>query len=314
MRYIIIIFINLILFTSCTVMKQSKNEAYKRIEEDSTMILHTERFGNIEYVIDNKKGTTVLLIHGIVGGYDQGVQTAKNLLPENQRYISISRFGYLRSDIPANPTPSNQCEAFRMVLEQNEIKDVILLATSAGGTIAFKFALLYPDYVKGMILIGSGYPNKRKDKMPKGPPEFVYNDLFFTFFVNHMKGTLLKMFGVSKEEYKNASSYEREQFDNMMKTLLPVKPRKRGIINDNKEINPNMLKNYDAYPLERLSTPVLILHAKNDPMASFEDMKEASERLKNKKVIVYEKGGHILFGYNQANKQYISDFIQGISK
>jgi pimeloyl-ACP methyl ester carboxylesterase len=314
MRYIIIILINLNLFTSCTVMKQSKDRAYKRIEEDSTMILNTKRFGNIEYVIDNKEGTPVLVIHGIVGGYDQGVQTAKNLLPGSQQYISISRFGYLRSDMPAKPTPANQCEAIMRVLEHNEIKNVILLATSAGGTIAFKFALSYPDYVKGMILIGSGYPNKMTDKIPKGAPAFVFNDFFFTLFVNHMQGTLLKMFGVSKEEYEHASSYEREQFDNMMKTLLPVKPRKRGIINDNKVINPDMMKNCDAYPIEKLNTSVLVLHAKNDPMASLENMKEASERLKNKKVIVYEQGGHILFGHSQANKQHISDFIERISK
>lgn len=290
-------------------MKQSKNSAYKRIERDSTMILNTERFGKVEYAIDNKEGTPVLIIHGIVGGYDQGVQTAKNLLPENQKYISISRFGYLQSDIPANPTPSNQSKAFKMVLAHNEIKDVILLATSAGGTIALKFAILYPDVVKGMILIGSGYPNKNKNKIPKGPPSFVYNDLFFTFFVNHMQGTLLKMFGVSKEQYKNASSYERKQFDDMMKTLLPVSPRKHGIINDNKVINPDMVKNYDTYPLEKLNIPILILHAKNDPMASFGDMKEASKRLEHKKIIAYEEGGHVLFGHSKENKQYISDFI-----
>jgi pimeloyl-ACP methyl ester carboxylesterase len=295
-------------------MKQTKDKAYERIEEDSSMILNTKRFGSVEYVINNNENPPVLIIHGIVGGYDQGIQTAQNLLPEKQKYFSISRFGYLKSDMPANPTPSNQCEALKMVLDHNKIEKVILLATSAGGTIAFKFALLYPDYVKGMILIGSGYPTKKQDKIPKGPPAFVYNDLFFNFFVNHMQRTLLKMFGVSKDEYKNASIYEQEKFNNMMKTLLPVKPRKSGIINDNKVINPDMIKNYDDYPIEKLNTPVLILHAKNDPMASFEDMKEASERLNNKKVIIYERGGHILFGHSQANQRYISDFIQRISK
>lgn len=314
MRCIVIILIYLTLFTSCTVMRESKGIAYKRNDEDSTMILNTQRFGDIEYKIDNKEGTPVLVIHGISGGYDQCMQTAKNLLPENQKYISVSRFGYLKSNLPTNPIPSNQCEALRMVLEHNGITEVIILATSAGGTIALKFALLYPDYVKGMILIGSGYPSKSKEKIHNGPPAFVYNDLFFNFFINHMQGTLLKMFGISKEEYRNAQPEEQKQFDEMLKTILPIKPRKAGIINDNKVTNPDMMRNYDTYPLEKISAPILILHAKNDPMASFEDMKEASERLNNKKVIIYERGGHILFGHSQANKSYISGFIQLISK
>ncbi len=90
MRFIIIILINLTLFISCTVMKQTKDKAYERIEEDSSMILNTKRFGSVEYVINNNENPPVLIIHGIVGGYDQGIQTAQNLLPEKQKYFSIS--------------------------------------------------------------------------------------------------------------------------------------------------------------------------------------------------------------------------------
>ena len=74
---------------------------------------------------------------------------------QNQMIVSISRFGYLKSGYPMLPDPQKQCEAFRKVLDHNNIKKVFILAGSAGGTIAFKFGLLYPDRVAGLILISS---------------------------------------------------------------------------------------------------------------------------------------------------------------
>jgi pimeloyl-ACP methyl ester carboxylesterase len=302
------------LFISCSQMRQTMDDAYKRVDTDTTEVLNTKSFGNVEYMKEGSSGATVLVIHGIVGGYDQGVQTAKNILPESQKYISISRFGYLNSDLPEHPTPRNQCKAIKKVLEHNKTDSVVLLATSAGGTIAFRFALTYPELVKGMILIGSGYPKATKKDKVKAPPSFVFNDFFFSFFVNHMRGTLLSMFGISKDEYESAPAYEKEQFNNMMKTLLPIKPRKPGIINDNKVVNPDMLRNYKSYPIETIGVPVLIMHAKNDPMAKYDDMKQASKRLQNKKIISFDRGGHILFGHSKENRQYVKGFLDSISQ
>jgi pimeloyl-ACP methyl ester carboxylesterase len=312
MKNLYSLFVILIIFQQCSSTRYTAKEAYQRLKNDNPNILNSEHFGNIEYKIHRGKGAPILIIHGLVGGYDQGMQTGQTLLPEDQTYLSISRFGYLASDLPDNPTPINQCKAFKEVLERNNIQNVFLLATSAGGTIAFKFALLYPEKVAGVILVGSGYPTD--NKIPKGPPGFVYRDGIFQFMINHMQGNLLKMFGISKEEYLNADSTERKQLKILFHNLLPINPRRPGILNDVKITNPDVNINYSDYPLEEIKSPFLILHAKNDPMAKYSIMKTAVKRLSHVETKIYDKGGHLLFGHREANRKVIEKFINKYSR
>jgi predicted alpha/beta-fold hydrolase len=92
--------------------------------------------------------------------------------------------------------------------------------------------------------------------------------------------------------------------------LLPIKPRKPGIVLDQNYVNPYMNLHYDEYPLESIEAPVLILHAKNDPMAKYETMKQAAVRFQDATVVTYETGGHVLFGHDKENREYIREFLQ----
>jgi len=195
MKYSICFLLVMLLLTGCSPVKYSIKDAYDRLENDNSVVINSDKYGSIQYKITGETGVPVLVVHGICGGYDQGIQTGIGLLPENQKIISVSRFGYLKSGFPDSADPANQCGAYMEVLDRNRIEKVFLLATSAGGTIAFKFALLYPERVAGLILVGSGYPSQEKPKGPKGPPAFIYSDRIFGFMINNMRGTLLKMFG-----------------------------------------------------------------------------------------------------------------------
>jgi hypothetical protein len=53
------------------------------------------------------EGVTVLVSHGIVGGFDQAIQTGEHLLDADAQLIGVSRFGYLGSNLPEDPTPEN---------------------------------------------------------------------------------------------------------------------------------------------------------------------------------------------------------------
>lgn len=312
MKYFVSLFIFLILFQQCSSARYTVKDAYQRLKDDNPKNLKSQYFGNIEYKIHHGKGIPILIIHGLVGGYDQGIQTGKTLLHENQTYLSISRFGYLASNLPDDPTPINQCKAIKEVLDHNNIKKVFLLATSAGGTIGFRFALLYPEKVAGIVLLGSGYPTN--NNIPKGPPGFVYRDGIFQFMINHMQGNLLNMFGITKEEFLSADSTEKKQLKILFHNLLPINPRRPGILNDVEITNPDVNINYADYPLEEIEIPFLILHAKNDPMAKYSIMKSAVQRLPYAETIIYEKGGHLLFGHNKENRKVISKFIDKYSQ
>lgn len=58
--------------------------------------------------------------------------------------------------------------------------------------------------------------------------------------------------------------------------MFPVNKRKRGVEIDASVTNRDMAKNFDDYTIESLSMPTLILHAKDDKVASYADMERAS--------------------------------------
>ena len=172
-------------------------------------------------------------------------------------------------------------KGFKLVPAYYLINKVFILAGSAGGTIAFKFVLLYPDRVAGLILTSSAYPSTEKLKGPSGPPSFIYNDFMFNLILNHMPGMQLKMLGITKKEFLEADSTEQKKIEQLFSTILPIKPKKKGISIDLKTIVPDMTINYSDYPIEMIECPILILHAQNDPMAEYKKMEVAIKRLKN---------------------------------
>lgn len=176
-----------------------------------------------------------------------------------------------------------------------------ILATSAGGSAGIKFALNYPDRIKGLILLSSGAPDKKRSESEigeigmTGPPQFILKDFTIWLSLRYFKFIFNNMFG---SKIKNESIKE---------TLLPVKERRAEIIADSEITNKDMTLNYEKYPLEDIKYPILVIHAKDDPMASYDNIKLLSNRIKVESVI-YDEGGHLLEGHDVYSK--IKEFIE----
>lgn len=142
-------------------------------------------YGDMSYV-DRGKGEVILSVHGIFGGYDQAYNTCKDF-GADYRIIAPSRFGYLGSNVLGNGTPAEQAMAYIELLDELGIEKVYLLATSAGGSIAIRFALDYPERTKGLILYCSAMPLTEKPESYAeyaGPPAFLCND-YAMFLISH---------------------------------------------------------------------------------------------------------------------------------
>jgi hypothetical protein len=72
--------------------------------------------------MDEGTGETILISHGIFGGYDQAYVSLKSLVGDDFRKIAPSRFCYPGSDVPSQPIPENQAKAFLNLLNQLGIK------------------------------------------------------------------------------------------------------------------------------------------------------------------------------------------------
>ena len=249
-------------------------------------------YGDMSYV-DKGNGEVILSVHGIFGGYDQAFDTCKDFA-SGYRILAPSRFGYLGSDMLGSGTPAEQAIAYAELLDRLAIDKVYLLATSAGGSIAIRFALDYPERTKGLILYCSAMPPAAKPANYAeyaGPPAFLCND-YAMFLMNPLFEPVMGM---------DAST---------IYGMLPVGERKAGVILDASITNPDMARNYDSYIIEDLQVPTLILHAKDDKLASYADVEKAWDRFPNSTLVSFETGGHLMVGHEEEVKDAVMAFVK----
>ncbi len=288
----LVCFILLVQYWQC---QAEVKEAVKRLESyhPSTVSLSC---GSMTYV-DRGEGPVILVAHGITGGYDQGFQTLKDKT-DAYRVLAPSRFGYLGSDVPESPAPEEQARAYAELLDALHINEVYILGTSAGGTIAIRFALDYPERTKGLILYSSAPPLTSKPdhySTYAGPPSFLCND----FGMWLLRPFFEPLMGMSKD-----TIYD----------MLPLSQRKEGIVIDASIVNPDMAKNYEDYPIEELQVPTLIVGAEDDKLADFQAMKQAAERFQDCTLVSFPDGGHLMEGHGTEVETALDLFVKTYSQ
>ena len=130
----------------------------------------TVRFddGSVEYT-DVGDGPAVLVSHGIFHGCDGGQRSARDVL-SGRRVISPSRFGYLGSSMPENPSGAAQADMFVDILDHLGIESVDVLGISAGTSAAVQLALRHPGRVGHLIVSSGNWPAAPPLRLqPTGP-------------------------------------------------------------------------------------------------------------------------------------------------
>jgi len=282
--------------------------AQKRLQSGGSQVIGTN-CGPIEYATFGE-GYPVLAVHGIFGGFDQGLVIARGNVGERFRSIVPSRFGYLRTPLPDDASPAGQADAYACLLDALGIEQAAVIGTSAGGTSAIQFALRHPDRCSALVLFSSNTPGETEVALP---PESVAKALFksdfifwlvTTYFSSGMRSTM----GVP-EGFELTPEYEADVAE-VMKTILPVNPRSDGALFDmfvsNSDIN-------TGYPLEEISVPVLIVNAVDDPLTLYKNAQSAAERIPGSKLVTIESGGHMLLGQEERVRTGIRAFLEEYS-
>lgn len=294
LKYIIIMVLLIIgayLIVQGVGCKKAIREGKIRLEEYGAENIEL-CYGNMSYV-DRGDGDVILSVHGIFGGYDQAYDTCKDFASD-YRILAPSRFGYPGSDIKGAGTPSEQAEAYVELLDRLGINQVYVLSTSAGGSVAIRFALDYPERTKGLILYCSAMPlTEKPEKYAEyaGPPGFLCNN-YAMFLMRPMFGPIMGM--------DPSTIY----------SMMPISERKAGVVLDAAVTNPDMARNYENYDIENLQVPVLILHAKDDKLASYEGAVNASARFPEYIFVAFEDGGHLMAGHEAEVHKAVTDFVQ----
>jgi pimeloyl-ACP methyl ester carboxylesterase len=322
---------------------------YRALEEGDVQILNTS-FGRMSYIDSQPSGTidgsnqadhspgarndtpgkAVLAVHGNSGGYDQALSLGRDMVGPEHRIIAPSRFGYPGSSLPGSDSdgstvksstaargsgPYAQADAYAALLDHLQIDSVHVLAVSAGGGPALAFALKYPARTASLILVAAAVPPPAEENADGtlkalGPPRFLYNDFPFFLMVKLLPGVMRSIFGVSKELYAAASAEEQENLKRTIEGVLPVAPRRAGILNDLDVTLAELTANPNQYPLEEIEVPALLLASKTDPLASAEEIRTAASRIPDANLTVFPDGGHVFFREDVRGR--IGRFLRGL--
>jgi pimeloyl-ACP methyl ester carboxylesterase len=285
--------------------------ARKRLASLSSRMLETD-YGAIEYARVGE-GYPLLVVHGAMGGFDHGLWVGQGFMGKDYQLICISRFGYLRSSLPSNASLNLQADAFARLLDALGIQKAAVFAISAGSTSAIRFAARHPERVSALVLVGPDSPGPEQLPMP---PRFIYqtilgSDFIFwvlsTFFEKRMRS----MMGLAPKGFKMAPENE-VLIKKFLAGCLPVSERMAGLIYESypavAEFNQSVTES-SPHPLSQVKTPVLVVHALDDPLAVAANVQALAGRLPNAQIITIPDGGHLFFGHMEEVTAKILQFM-----
>jgi pimeloyl-ACP methyl ester carboxylesterase len=266
---------------------EEKQLACNRLQEASQ--LFNTSMGVVEAALFGQ-GSAVLISHGSGGGYDMGLWLG-HLVGGQFRYIAPSRFGYLRSPLPTGSTPETQADTYSALLDTLNISSVIIIGLSAGGASALQFALRHSGRCRGLIMISAV-----SRPVPPLPPflQAIYPFMLRSDFVPWLLYSMAPQVvfqgnGISRVLFAQIKSDHEKirQLDALYKTTFPSTLRRDGMINDMQQ-----LTTFPVYPIERITTPTLVVHAVNDPIIPFESGEFSADTIPNAQFLRLKDGGH----------------------
>jgi pimeloyl-ACP methyl ester carboxylesterase len=285
----------------CTWLVYHRDISVARARSASGSQVMATACGPIEYA-DAGSGIAVLAIHGDGGGFDAGLQLGQGLIDRGFRVIAPSRFGYLRTPMPADGSPMAQADAHACLLDALKIDRVAVIAASAGSPSAMQFCLRHPERCSALVLLSpQTYAPQTVTGPKQGPPRFVlpllkatlHSDFLFWLLLKMPHAVVLKTFlGTPTEDFNRATPREQAETLGLIRTVLPIKPRAQGMWNDS-VVNGSVPR----YDLLRIRVRALLIAAEDDLYKSFLYARYTSENMPDARLVSYPTGGHILIGH-----------------
>jgi 2-hydroxy-6-oxonona-2,4-dienedioate hydrolase len=274
--------------------------------------------GPIEYA-EAGSGPTVLVVHGAGGGYDQGMDLGFDLAKRGFHVIAVSRFGYLRTPLPADGSAAAQADAHACLLDALNVKTASVFGASAGAPSTMQFALRYPDRTRSMVLLVPAVYVPRPGGAPsvKTPAKtnFMFNtalgsDFLFWTATKVARPTLIRsILGTPTSDVENASPEERARVELVLDHILPVSTRRDGLMND-----AEVVSSLPRYDLEKISVPTLAISVENDGYGTYDGARYTAANVPGARFIGFRTGGHILVGHSQEMVAEIAGFLNSAGR
>ena len=282
--------------------------AEKRVSGRSTTIMTP--FGTLEYAVAGT-GAPLLMIHGTGGGFDQGLRFTYALQQQNNKIISPSRFGYLRSSLPADPSLANQADAFVTMLDHLGVERLPVIGGSAGALSATAFALRHPDRCTALILlvpaanVSGSDPVEMTALQQKAVRSLLNSDFIYWSALElapeRLIGTLL---ATDPRLLLKVSLSERARAFAILSEIMPIHARAKGMMNDARQAgHPSKMD------FSHLNMPVLLISAEDDRFGTAATARKIAAIVPHAQLTILPDGGHIWLGHDDEVAQRIHAFV-----
>jgi 2-hydroxy-6-oxonona-2,4-dienedioate hydrolase len=289
---------------------QALRNAELRVSGRSSTIMTP--FGSLEYAMEGS-GPPVLMIHGTGGGFDQGLFFASALRDRGHKIISPSRFGYLQSAFPADPSPANQADAFVTLLDHLGIDRLAVVGGSAGALSATAFALRHTSRCSALVLLVPAANVSERDPVAmtaiqKMVVRLLLNSDFIYWSTlqaapEQLVGTLL---ATDPAVLAKVNSNERARAFAILSDMMPIQARARGMLNDARQSG-----HPAGLDFSRLDMPVLILSAEDDRFGTAATARTIAGRVPQATLAILPDGGHIWLGHDESVAERMHSFLGG---
>lgn len=285
--------------------------AHQRLDSLGSQVIETA-CGPIEFARIGE-GSPVLVVHGALGGFDQGLFLARSIDIPHIQIISVSRFGFLQSPVPSGATLDTQADAFAALLDALEVQKAAVFAVSAGSTSAIRFAARHPDRVSALVLLGPDAPGEQYMALPpRSMANLLFGNDFVYWAIIHLLGKKMQIAtGLVPKGYALTPEYaalvEKVQIGS-----LPVSQRMEGWNFETYTCAKDFWASVtpaSPYPLSKIETPVLVIMAEDDPIALPANVRAMAEQMPNARLYVVPDGGHFLFGHAKEANAEIAQFL-----
>ena len=259
-------------------------------------------YGAIEYFTSGT-GRPVLVSHGIFQGGEGALRVTRDLVG-GARVIAPCRFGYLGSAIPGGASAALQADAFAALLDRLGVDLADVLGISAGTSAAVQLGLRHPRRVSHLIISSGSFPGSRTAVAPPRWARLFYSDVAMRLARRLAPPLLRRLMGVPGGFPKDAE--QRRAVEEMSDSLFPIRSRVAGAVFDAYVSNPEIV----SCPLEEISVPALIIHARDDPLASYAAAVAAHRRIPGARLVSLDSGGHLQLGQAARVRAEIDAFLR----
>jgi 2-hydroxy-6-oxonona-2,4-dienedioate hydrolase len=242
-------------------------------------------------------GPPLLLIHGSGGGFDQALALGEALVPRGVRIIAPSRFGYLRSPMPADPSGERQADHLACLLDALGLADAAVMGVSAGAVSALHFAVRHPSRTRALVLVVPAvYRPDAAVPMPGWALRLldtaVSADLPFWLLATLAPQSARRLvLATPPEAYAASGPDEQRRADAMLSQIQPVSRRRHGLRNDSR-----LSTGAARVALESIRAPTLCISARDDGFGTYESARYSCSHIPGASFLGFDSGGHLLLG------------------